>query len=224
MVKVVQTWDDGLVADIGLIGILRRHQAKATFCLNPGLYHDRRSLGWVRDGREVWRLSRGELRAVYAGLEIASHSMTHPDLTALSREQLHWEVRASREVLEDIFRQPVTGFVYPFNACNEAVREAVHAAGYRWTRGPRQQEEDDPEPPPVTGDLWELPPSCHYLAPDFWRLYDRQRLRNGVFFFWGHSYELDGPESWQEFEERIRGISLDPQADWFFFHELLPGR
>ncbi|HQG35037.1 MAG TPA: polysaccharide deacetylase family protein [Syntrophales bacterium] len=220
MVKVVQTWDDGLVADIELIKILRRHHAKASFCLNPGLHQEGRSLSWVREGREIWRLSRGELYDVYDGFEIWSHSLTHPDLTNLSREQLTREVKASREMLEEIFRRQVLGFAYPFNACNDVVKETVRAAGYRWARGPRPQGDDSPPTGPWCGDPLEFPPSCHFLAPDFWERYDRRRLRAGVFFFWGHSYELVGAEMWREFEARIRGISLDPQAEWCFFSEL----
>jgi len=222
MMQVVQNWDDGLVDDIELIGILRRHQAKAAFCLNPGLHQDRRTLSWVREGREIWRLSRGELYDVYDGCEIWSHSLTHPDLTAVSPEQLAGEVRASRESLEEIFHRQVLGFAYPFNACNDVVKEAVRAAGYRWARGPRQQEDDFPPGGPLSGDPLEFPPSCHFLAPDFWERYDRQRRRNGVFFFWGHSYELAGAAMREEFEARIRGISLDPRAQWRCFHELFP--
>ena len=69
MVKIIQTWDDGLVDDIPLIALLRRYGVKATFCLNPGLYRSERSLGWIRDGREVRRLAAGELRQVYEGFE-----------------------------------------------------------------------------------------------------------------------------------------------------------
>ena len=47
--KVIQSWDDGLVSDIRLIELLRRYQAKATFCLNPGLYQENRSFGWMHE-------------------------------------------------------------------------------------------------------------------------------------------------------------------------------
>ncbi|MBN1382417.1 MAG: hypothetical protein JXA41_12130 [Deltaproteobacteria bacterium] len=50
MIKVVQTWGDGICYDLHLIDILRHHEAKAIFCLNPGLYQNERSFGWVYEG------------------------------------------------------------------------------------------------------------------------------------------------------------------------------
>ena len=35
--RVVQSWDDGMVDDVRLTGLLRRYRAKAAFNLNPGL-------------------------------------------------------------------------------------------------------------------------------------------------------------------------------------------
>jgi len=98
----------------------------------------------------------------------------------------------------------------------------VRAAGYRFARGAREQAEVIPSGSPWRHDFREFYPSCHFLAPDFWERYDRQRNENGVFFFWGHSYELDGEDGWREFEDRVRGISLDPQSRWSFLYELLP--
>ena len=215
MVKVVQAWDDGLVSDIALGEIFRRHQAKAAFCLNPGLHHEARSFGWRHEEREVWRLSSHELHRVYEGFEICSHSMTHRYLTDIPADQLSWEVKASKEALEDIFHKPVRGFCYPFNDYNEAVKDMVRTAGYKWARGNRRHEYALPP-----GDPFEFHPSCHFLDHDFWNRYDRMKLVDGVFFFWGHSYELAGADMWHDIEEKIRGISLDPGAEWFFPGEL----
>ncbi|MCK9197596.1 MAG: polysaccharide deacetylase family protein [Syntrophales bacterium] len=216
MVKVVQSWDDGLVTDIRLIEIFRRHQAKAAFCLNPGLHHDSRSFGWKHDGSEVWRLSIHELCHVYEGCEICSHSMTHPCLTDIPYDQLIWEIKVSKQILEDIFHKPVLGFCYPFNACNESVKNMLRASGYKWARGNQHYEEAFPP-----ADPFEFHPSCHFMDHDFWNKYDRLKLMNGVFFFWGHSYELISEGMWHNVEEKIKGISLDPDAEWFFLDELI---
>ena len=216
MVKVVQSWDDGLVSDIRLIEIFRYHQAKATFCLNPGLHHDTRSFGWRHENSEVWRLSIHELYHVYEGFEICSHSMTHPCLTDISYDQLQWEIKASKQILEDIFHKPVHGFCYPFNAYNDFVKKIVRSSGYKWARG-NQHHEDTLTP----ADPFEFHPSCHFLDHDFWDKYDRLKLTNGVFFFWGHSCELISEGMWHDIGEKIKGISLDPDAEWFFLDELI---
>jgi peptidoglycan/xylan/chitin deacetylase (PgdA/CDA1 family) len=83
--KVVQSWDDGVVDDIRLADLLRRHQASATFNLNPGLHHAGRSFSWRYGDKEVWRLGRDELVEIYAGFEIANHSLNHPNLLVPQR-------------------------------------------------------------------------------------------------------------------------------------------
>jgi len=215
MVKVVQSWDDGLVSDIRLTEIFQRHQAKAAFCLNPGLHHDTRSFGWRHENSEVWRLSIHELYHVYHGFEICSHSMTHPCLTDLSDDQLQWEIKTSKQVLENIFHKPVHGFCYPFNAYNDFVKNIVRTSGYKWARG--NQHYEGALPP---ADPFEFHPSCHFQDHDFWDKYDRLKITNGVFFFWGHSYELISEGMWHDMEGKIRGISLDPDAEWLFPDEL----
>jgi len=207
--KVVQCWDDGLVDDIRLIEILRRYGARAVFALNPGLYGLERSFGWTAGDREVWRLSLPELVQVYDGFEIASHSMTHPNLTDLTPEQIGWEVHESRHRLEAIFHKPVSGFCYPFNACNDTVTEVVRAAGYRWARSGTERREGF-----ISLDFLHYQPNCHFLAEDFWPRYDHERAWDGVFFFWGHSCELASDAMWIAFEKTIAGISADPAATW----------
>ena len=165
--KVIQCWDDGVVSDIRLIEILRRYQAKATFCLNPGLYQENRSFGWIYETREVMRLSIHELVDVYNGFEICSHSMTHPYLTSLPADQLSWELQTSKHVLEDIFQKPVMGFCYPFNAYNDFVKDAVRSADDRWARGNYHKEYISPPVDPLV-----LQPCSHFLDQDFGGKFD----------------------------------------------------
>jgi peptidoglycan/xylan/chitin deacetylase (PgdA/CDA1 family) len=67
------------------------------------------------------------------GWEIDSHSINHPDLTAISGSALEYQVVASRSFLRDTFRTfhiPVNSFCYPSSKYNAAVIAAVKAAGY----------------------------------------------------------------------------------------------
>ncbi len=64
------------------------------------------------------------------GWEIDSHSVTHPDLTAVSSSDLQYEVTASRSFLRSSFHIPVNSFCYPSSEYNAAVIAAVKAAGY----------------------------------------------------------------------------------------------
>ncbi|MDY0187692.1 MAG: polysaccharide deacetylase family protein [Syntrophus sp. (in: bacteria)] len=213
--KILQCWDDGVASDARLVDLLRRHGAKATFSLNPGLYQNNRSFGWLSEGREIWRLGLQELPAVYQGFEICSHSMTHPYLTDLDGSRLDWEIRASRDLLEQLFSRPVTGFSYPFNAYNDSVLSAVRSAGYRWARGKKEGLHRFPPADPL-----EFSPSCRVLDPEFWRKYEGAKKTEEVFFFWGHSYELSTEALWDDFERRIERISSNGDAEWSFIGDL----
>jgi peptidoglycan-N-acetylglucosamine deacetylase len=213
--KILQCWDDGLVSDLRLVELLRRYGAKATFCLNPGLYQETRSFGWLSEGREIWRLGLSELFAVYEGFEICSHSMTHPYLTDLTGSRLNWEVKASRDLLENLFSKPILGFCYPFNAYNDLVLAAVRSAGYLWGRGGQEGIQTFPPADPL-----EFSPSCHFLDPEFWRTYDCAKDTAEVFFFWGHSYELSSEALWDDFEKRLEAICLDGAVEWSFIDDL----
>jgi peptidoglycan/xylan/chitin deacetylase (PgdA/CDA1 family) len=207
--KVLQSWDDGVVDDVRLAELLRRHGARATFNLNPGLHQPGRSFGWRYGDKDVWRLGRDELVDVYAGFEIANHSLTHPNLPELSPEALDWEIRESRRRLQDWFRQPVRGFCYPFGGFNPAVKAAIRAAGHVYARTVAYAE---PLFPPA--DPLELGVSCHFTDPDFWIRYEHAKAAGGVFLFWGHSYELINEAMWADLEHKIAGIGADPAAEW----------
>jgi peptidoglycan/xylan/chitin deacetylase (PgdA/CDA1 family) len=64
------------------------------------------------------------------GLEIGSHSLTHPDLTKISPAKLRNEIRLSKKQLEELTGQEVTTFCYPAGRYNSRVREEVMKAGY----------------------------------------------------------------------------------------------
>jgi peptidoglycan/xylan/chitin deacetylase (PgdA/CDA1 family) len=207
--RVIQWWDDGVVDDIRLTELLRRYDATATFSLNPGLYRKTRTFGWTHGNKEIWRLGIHELVNVYDGFDIASHSLTHPNLTAVPPDVLYREVTESRTILEDLFERSINGFCYPFDAYNDSVIHAVESAGYRFARGDRPGCIDFPP-----GDPFLFHPSCHFLSSHFWTLYETAKMNGTVFFFWGHSYELINDDMWKHFERTLEKISSDREAMW----------
>lgn len=207
--KVVQSWDDGVVDDARLTELLRQYQARATFNLNPGLHQRQRAFSWRYGDKEVWRLGRDELTAVYAGFEIANHSLTHPHLPDLSATDLEREIRDSRSLLQDWFGQPVRGFCYPFGACNPTVKAVVRAAGHDHARTVTEAESVWPVADPL-----ELGVNCRFSDPTFWPRYQQVKASGGVFLFWGHSYELVDETQWAALEAKIARISADPDAEW----------
>jgi len=64
-------------------------------------------------------MSGTQVKNLFAqGNEIASHSVTHPDLTTLSAAQLKNEMANSQTTLQNLIGAPVVDFAYPFGAYN----------------------------------------------------------------------------------------------------------
>lgn len=68
---------------------------------------------------------------IAAGHEIGSHTLSHPFLTRLSREEAREEIQASRRKLEDLFGRAVLHFCYPYGDRDNYIRELVREAGYK---------------------------------------------------------------------------------------------
>lgn len=85
-------------------------------------------------------------KMIRAGWEIASHTITHPDLPSISPEQLRTELVDSKKMLERDLGVQIENFCYPAGQYDDAVVAAVEAAGYRGatTVDPGLADRDEP--------------------------------------------------------------------------------
>jgi peptidoglycan/xylan/chitin deacetylase (PgdA/CDA1 family) len=65
-----------------------------------------------------------------AGMDIQSHSRTHPDLRGLSEEQLLWQILGSKEAIEARLGKQVRFFCYPAGRYDADTIRAVKDHGY----------------------------------------------------------------------------------------------
>jgi peptidoglycan/xylan/chitin deacetylase (PgdA/CDA1 family) len=75
------------------------------------------------------------------GMEVASHTMTHADLSGADPQVLETEVKDSRQRLSELLGEEVKGFCYPYGSLDRAAVEAVRHAGYAYGCGWRAQPE-----------------------------------------------------------------------------------
>ncbi len=220
--RVVQCWDDGVEDDIRLCDILRAHGSKASFNLNPGLHGNRRSSPWIfKETKEVRRLARTELRDVYDGFLIANHTVSHPWPLKISAEEWRREVFDGRKQLQDMFGQPVEGFVYPYGQRSEVTDEVVRRAGHIYARGTGRAGTDTPAVYPPA-DPFRFVPDAHFKDPDIREKFAAARARRApVFYFWGHSYEVMNAREWQSLDDLIREISSAPGCEWAWLPDLI---
>jgi len=66
-----------------------------------------------------------------ARITFGSHSATHPDLSALARDDEKKELLRSKEQIEDHICEPVDTFSYPFSHFNSTVKCLVKETGYK---------------------------------------------------------------------------------------------
>jgi peptidoglycan/xylan/chitin deacetylase (PgdA/CDA1 family) len=66
-----------------------------------------------------------------AGMEVGSHTGTHPRLDGLDPESVHEEVAGSRTALGRLLGREVKHFCYPFGRFVPAVADYVRMAGYQ---------------------------------------------------------------------------------------------
>jgi peptidoglycan/xylan/chitin deacetylase (PgdA/CDA1 family) len=132
---VVLTFDDGRASQWNAVQQLNARGMKGVF--------------FVLGGTNA--LSDAQIRQIVAwGHEIESHTMSHPQLSKLSDQQLASELVRSKQSLEAKFGVPIRYVAYPYGDYDQRVINAVIAAGYEgaiaawgggsWTPDKRWQE------------------------------------------------------------------------------------
>ena len=137
----VLTFDDGFRNWLSeAVPLLNRLGVRATFYVCPGMFGGQH---WQVPGEAGRLLEEAGVRALAdAGMELGSHSLSHPDLRKLDDGELAAELRESKEAVERITGSPCRTFAYPFGLYDETVTQAVAEAGYElafaWLPGPWQ--------------------------------------------------------------------------------------
>ncbi len=193
---LVVSMDDGRLQDRRLVPLLESHGIRGTFHLNSG------KLG------EPGYIGADEVATLYAKHEVSTHSVRHPYLTSLARDEIAFEIGEDRAALTRLSGQDVRGHAYPFSVYNDTVIEVLREQGIVYARnGSRTPEFQLP------GQLLAWKPSCHHtgaadLADAFLSRSDDDL---SLFFVYGHSYEFDSgapTNNWDYLEslaERLGG-------------------
>jgi peptidoglycan/xylan/chitin deacetylase (PgdA/CDA1 family) len=129
------TFDDALTSVRDALPVLERTGAKATVFACTGYAGDGRALAVPElDGEpeaELETMRWDELRSLAErGIEVSSHTVSHPHLPQLSDAELVLELRDSKQQLEDELGRPCTVLAYPFGDFDDRVRAAAVLAGY----------------------------------------------------------------------------------------------
>ena len=139
---VVLTFDDGLLDNYEIAApLLADYGYKATFFVIPGFDKITR---WVNPDTCQWSDTKQDgfsipfpnmqpnhrLELQRLGMEIGSHSMSHPKLNKIAVKDLNDEIVSSKSMLEDQLGSEVKSFCYPKGRYNQTILETVRIAGY----------------------------------------------------------------------------------------------
>lgn len=195
------SYDDGVLQDRRLVALLNTFGLKGTFHLNSG-----RTGGCV---------CGDEIRTLYAGHEVAVHSVTHPSLAFVPRTVMMNEVWEDRRNLEAIVGYPVTGMSYPNGSTGPEVVDVLRACGIVYSRTTLSTRQFNF---PEEFLLWH--PTCHHrealgLVTMFKEA--KRKDRPTLFYVWGHSYEFDRNQpdnNWEMMEQFCAAVARD-EAVWY---------
>lgn len=208
---VTFSFDDAVTQDVRLIEILDKYGLKATFNLNSACLGLEGSLAC--NGKTVRhdKVRACDVKSIYAGHEVAVHTLTHPNLTALDEETVVYQVEKDRLTLSELAGYEVVGMAYPCGGVNNDDRVAdiiKRRTGVKYSRTITSTGNFD-----LQDNLYRFNPSVHYadekalfsLGEKFINL---KTDKPQIFYIWGHSYEMDADLiSWERFEEFCKFIS-----------------
>lgn len=129
---VVFTFDDGYADALATAApLMRRYGVSATCYVVSGAIgtYNRWDAEYV--GERKLLMSREQLdQWLAAGMEVGSHSLSHPRLNELPQDVAQYEIAESRAALRKMLGVPIEHFAYPFGAFTAGVVESVRRAGY----------------------------------------------------------------------------------------------
>lgn len=208
---VTFSYDDGVTQDIRLIELLNKYGLKCTFNLNSELLSKKGML--IRNDKRIahYKIHREDVKTVYEGHEIAVHTLTHPNLTKLDKNEIIYQVEQDRLNLSELAGYEVVGMAYPCGGVNndDRVAEIIkNGTGVKYSRTISSNEDFERQE-----NLFRFNPSVYHL--DFDKMMELGKKfvelkpeRPQIFYIWGHSYEMDYEgDYWIRLEEFFKLIS-----------------
>jgi len=123
--ELVITFDDGYEdTATKALPILKKYKATATVFITTGLINNYYMQQKMINENQIKKMSKN-------GIEIGSHTLTHPNLTAISKKRLKEELKQSKIELEKIIGKEVSSFSYPTGFYNQMVINLVKKTGYK---------------------------------------------------------------------------------------------
>ena len=208
------TYDDGVAQDVRLVQLLNAYGIKGTFNLNSGLMEE--EFQWQHPcGMTVKRLPPEAVVGLYDGHEVASHTLTHPYMNALTHQQILEQMVFDKENLERLLEVEVSGFAVPFSYYSEEIAACARIAGFRYARMSEFTNHYDP-----WQDRYHWKCGFYHVMPglrDYVSGFLSTDAELALCQIVGHSYDLDAEDLWGETEDIFAAVSMRKDV-WLATH------
>lgn len=213
MKAVTFSFDDGVTQDKRLIEIFDKYGLKCTFNLNsellgrPGQLPTKNLQGLPVSHNKV---HPDEVKELYKNHEVAVHTLGHPNLIKIEDDQeVIRQVEQDRLNLSELVGYEVVGMAYPCGPENndDRVAELIkNNTGVKYARGFHSSHSFD-----LPDNLYRFRGTIHraeHIRFDIVKeFFETEATKPMLLYIWGHSYEFDINDSWDEFEEFCKSIA-----------------
>lgn len=203
--KIVSlSFDDGTIYDLRFIELLSKYNLKATLNLNSEL---KDFVWYYSDMQPIARLDLEKVKDKYKGYEVASHSLTHPYFSSLSKEEVIRQVKEDIDNLSKIFDYQIEGFAFPFHDQTEdniqTIKDNVNLSYIRYSYLDHSG---------IHKDRYHIHINALYDDVD---IYERlEQFKNSdenhkLFVIAGHAYEFEVKNDWDKIEKLLAYLTND---------------
>lgn len=147
--EVLLTFDDGYKDFIeNALPVVKKYRFRAIVFIVADLVGEYNKWDWKKLNVKKYLMDWKDIEHIMKeGIEIGSHTLTHPFLTQLDPKEAIKEIEYSKKKLEDRLGIEIKSFCYPYGDYNEQIRDVVESVGYKnafTTKEGSFEAEDDP--------------------------------------------------------------------------------
>lgn len=209
----ILSFDDNTTHDRRVVELLNQYRLKGTFYINSGNLD------------KIGFLDREELKTLFQGHEVASHTLSHPRLKLLKKEEVVYQIENDIKNLKSFSGQDVIGFAYPNGEYTKNILKWVtEETDILYARTVKSTKSfDAPE------NFYEWHPTMHFSGMAYDTNEEEKReegirfmLRtvddflddpnDGMLHIWMHSWEFkDDKHKWDQLERLFRLVSQEDE-------------
>lgn len=181
--SIILSVDDGAASDTRIANLARKYRIETIFYW-PVNWH------FMAAEKGYEPLNYWDAQKIAKDFEIGSHTITHRHLTKLPINEAKNEIMYSKYMLEALFGKEVTKFCPPRGYVNDDIDDLIYSYydSRRLTKGE---------------GLVHIHPDSGANNNKPWR----DCIDENTTEIWGHSWEFDKYNLWDELEECLKSIS-----------------